>query len=611
MENPAEGPSTREFLDRDAVIRWEVLREDSLVSRHVLARLLPQAIESSEQLREILDEAKRAMPVLRAIWLIFAELATVLAKLALLITGLFWLAWFLADVFGHPVILAGVAYALAAYFTGNAGYQAMKYLLSTSQTSRQKLARRVKSSGLLAMPLLMYATACPTTTLFTDPALHGPPSMLSWLGFFGYMFADVISLGVPQALLGEIPAFQPPSLVAAANTLWVKSLMTFAVAGTVVSTLVKVIATRHTFVGTVDELTEWLRAKFPGPNQRYIVRPLALERAFAAPDSGVPMQQLRDHAGAVAMFTPPWRVDAQGKFVNPFGEGYDYDTARSGLYKGLQFFSSLYTKFNREEVRASEKAELKTFLSQLLTFLLTVATVFVPCVAILAGWLDYSALEAIALSLLLTVLVLSLSQLVEARYQRLLFLDLLHCKNAATSGSDGRRPSRWPSIQRALFALNRIVFFRSLRDEATTLEEMLERSPAWKRPEHFEILTYSDQSGFWLLHALPFHLQGTMKTAVYQQKGNVLIFSDAKGTQEEFDLLGDEFPKPLGERISTCNKVTLLHCPGGQRPSRPWHVQEVPLSVVLTPHLHPGAEGRRKYSDAIRRKYQSDSPQSL
>ncbi|GLC91433.1 hypothetical protein Tamer19_08410 [Cupriavidus sp. TA19] len=600
--DPQQPPVRPDVLDRDAVIRWEVIRNDPLVSRHVLARLLPQAIESSEQLREFEEESRRAVPLLIALERIAAKLAGVLARLGLVILALFGIVWFAAGLVGHLAILSAVAYGMAAYFTGSAAYWAMTYVLSVSETSRQKMVGRIKVAGLMAMPLLMYATACPTTTIFIDPALQEPPSMLSWLGFFAYMFADVVSLGVPQALFGELAAFQPPSLLAAANTLWAKSLMTFAVAGTVVSTMIKVIATRHTFVGSLDELTEWLAVEFPGGDPPYTVRPIALERAFAFPDSGVSLRLLRDHVGLITSVSPPWRVDARGKFVHPFGEGEDYDKVRNAVYSLMGMSYKVYKVFNPREVEAKDRAQFKESLGALRSFLFSAALVFVPAWALLAGLLDYGRLEATAAAFLITVLVLTLALLIEQRHKRELLLDLLHCKTAALSGNDSRVPTRFPALDRLVIRLNSILFFRSLQQAKTSLEQILQSPAALGRLDFFELMVFDGSNEVWLLHAMPFHMQGKLVKAVYEEKRRVFVFFDAASSEEEFDFLDVPLPNALHQRLSSCRKLTLLHCPAGRAPSKPWHVQEMPLDIPLTPNVLPVHEQRLHYRDQVARK---------
>jgi len=598
VDSAHKGAVSPGILDSDAVIRWEVVRKDPLVSRHVLARLLPHAIESAEQLHEIIDDERRAVPLLAAIAFIVAKTLAVLVRLALVILSVFGMIWFVADLVDHPVILSRVAYGLAAYFTAAAGYQAIRYLLSVTESSRQRFAREVKRRGLFAMPLLMYATACPTTTAFIDGVQQGPPSLLSWLGFFGYMFADVVSLGVPQALFGELASFQPPSLAAAANTLWAKSLMTFAVAGTVVSTIGRLIATRQTFVGTVDELREWLAVQFPGQDQSYLVRPLALERAFPSPDEGVPIEIVRDHEGLIAKVSDPWRVDARGRFVHPFGEGQDYEKVRKSAMSLFGMSHQVYSTFNKEEVKAKRRTKHREELGMALFCLYKTAVPFLPS-ALFVWWLGYSVIEAGAVALLVTVLTLTLSRLVDQRYVRELLVDLLHCKAAALTGTDARRERRFRALERKVQCLNRDVFFFKAGPLPTSLEELLHSSPSYSMPSYFDLVAFPGSSEIWLMHSLPFHLQGKMVKAVYQQQTRTVVFYGGDGSEEEFDFLGAPVADKLNEHLYTCNKLTLLHCPGSCPPRTPLHVQEVPLTTLTPPRTMPVSDSRRHYGEML------------
>lgn len=600
MDGDSQQQASRpDVLNRDAVIRWEVINNDPLVSRKTLARLLPQAVESLEQLREFEEESRRAVPLLRALLRIVVRLAHILLELAVVTLMLFGVVWLAAGFVGHPAILSAVAYGLAAYLTGLVAYEAMKYVLTVSVISRQKIAKNIKGGGLLAIPLLMYATASPTTTMFVNSALRDPPSMLSWVGFFAYMFADVVSLGMPQALFGELTAFQPPSLLAAANTLWIKSLMTFAVAGTVVSTMVKVIATRHTFVGTLDELTEWLRVEFPRDDSSYTVRPIALERAFATSNSGVPLRHLRDHNEYLQKVTPPWRVDVQGKFVNPFGEGEDYDKGRKGIYSALASSYLIYKQFNHEKVKATARAELTAKLALWLPALFVMALVFASTTTVLAGLLDYTWLDATAIAFLITVLVITLAALIDERHKRDLLLDLLHCKQAVLSGHDSRSPPFFAALDRWAMRSMRIMLFRPLEAIPSSLEQVLQSSVSRGRPDHFEILGLKDADEIWLLHAMPFHMQGKLVKAIYEKERRIFVFFDAAGAEEEFDFLGVRLTNDLHEHLSSCRKLTLLHCPRGRAPSRPWHVQEMPLEILLAPKTLPVHEHRKHYRDKV------------
>jgi len=570
-----EGTST--LLPADSVFRWEVACKNPLLSRQILARLFPQSIDSPELFREIAEEDKRTRPIVVAIGVMARYLVVTILRVSLTILALFCAMWGIAATLGHPRFMSFAGYGFAGVYTFLAIYQALKYLASSSTVTRQRIAFRIKALGFLAIPMLMYATACPTTTSYVPPASAAVPSFWDWLAFFGYMFSDVVAFGVPQALFGEISSFQPPSLSAAANTLWIKSLMTIAVAGVIVSSVARNIASRHTFVGTMTELHEWLKMEFPGRDTDFVVRPLAVDQPFGSTDQhALPVEVIRDHREMYGA----WGVTLSGQFSHPLAhELADPKGVREAEKVMMQFVSV----FGHAKVKDASRAFWREVRAQMLNALWTLAVAMASSLLLMFALVPLGQMqltEAVAVSLAVGILLFALATSLQSRYEQRAYFDFVRHYVRALQGESAKIHKRLRGLVTRIYEFNRAVAFpfRNGR-RALLFDELLDKElRANEASQLFSLVAFEGRKDVWILHGHPLASQGVLSKILYDRSTRVLVGVASDGSHEILDLIivNDEFQaKLLG-----CETAFMMLCPSGSLPCLPQHVQKVPLECV-------------------------------
>ena len=245
-------------MDPRLTVLWEMEFGRPIFSAGLIARLWVDKLKE----RWIRDEleAERAQPGSwpRRIRVVLEVVAIVLLLGAVGALAPFAGLWLLASLFAHSPMLVAVACVLAIHFTLAAAYLAMALSLHREPAARRVLTWAVRMLGLLALPLTMYALAAPSTTRFEASAPDEVGSLGSWLVYYGYMFVNVIGLGAPQAVFGEIASLKPASFAAGAGTFWVNLLMAVGVFETLRVVTAYYLLQRKSMNCTVGELRSFL-----------------------------------------------------------------------------------------------------------------------------------------------------------------------------------------------------------------------------------------------------------------------------------------------------------------------------------------------------------------
>ena len=254
--NGNAGPTVS--MDPRLTVHWEMEFGRPIFSSGLIARLWVDKLKERWVRDEL--EAERAQPGSwpRRIRVVLEVVAVVLLLGAVGALAPFAGVWLLASLFAHPPMLVAVVAVLAIHFTLAAGYFAMALSLHREPAARRVLTWAVRVLGLVALPLTMYALAAPSTTRFEASAPDEVSSLRSWLVYYGYMFVNVIGLGAPQAVFGEIASLKPASLAAGAGTFWVNLLMAVGVFETLRVITAYYLLQRKSMACTVGELRRFL-----------------------------------------------------------------------------------------------------------------------------------------------------------------------------------------------------------------------------------------------------------------------------------------------------------------------------------------------------------------
>lgn len=190
---------------------------------------------------------------IRSILLDFPIIVCVLCALG--IGAPFSTVWGIGWLFNHAPIFVAFVGCLSMVFTAWLLYLQIMRWANRDPETEDMVGKITAFISFILLPLSMYLLAAPHTTRFeTIGGAEGDTSLISWLIYFGYMAANILGLGSPQAIFGEIAALRPTSVAAAAGTLWVNALMAVGVF-TWFWWIVKYLTIGDSwFTGTVEEL---------------------------------------------------------------------------------------------------------------------------------------------------------------------------------------------------------------------------------------------------------------------------------------------------------------------------------------------------------------------
>lgn len=590
-------------LDARTVVRWEVVAVNPLLPRTLLLRAFAHAVESASVLYTVREEGRQTHDRLHAALLIGRRVLRVILSATLLLFLLFGSLWGVGAILQHPTGLVVLTYGLATWLTVVALYEAITYLLKESALARGSKVRNIQLAGFGSLPLLMYAIACPATTVFLLPGAQSPPGFWDWSTFYGYMMGNILTLGALEGLFGELTAFQPPSLFAALSTFWIETLMLIGVVGVFFNTLRDAFATSHTFVGTIAEFRAWARRKFRHPLHEYLVFPRATEEEFVRAATGTPLISVRDIAW------PEWQLHADGSLTHPMG-GLARDPGE--YWKTIELFLTLFslanTKRSERILRSQRQREqAKTFgyklaLSSVIAMLAFASIVFMAAGAapmlLLLHWVGGVSWDfAFAWTALAVVIAFSVDVLLTSQKRSALFIALSTIQNRACFGG-GPPAEEDPDLSELFVAQSRsrdlllpimlwnigVRTWRMLR--ASAQRHRLRQSGESRGERHgfghrrmgaLSAFVTVDRKTAWLLHNFPLAAQNGPQRVVFDFQLSQLIIIADDGSQELLD--GLTFNAPWPDAISACDRIVTLWYEGNRAPSRPKHVHDVPLIV--------------------------------
>ncbi|MCB1231307.1 MAG: hypothetical protein KDN19_13625 [Verrucomicrobiae bacterium] len=649
-------PDSAENLRPDAILRWEVQATDSLLSRSLLARLFPQAIRSDEMVEELALEEKTMRPLLSALFhLAFRALRIVLLT-AVGVFGLFALFWYLASLAGHIHACSVVAYGMATWLTFVAMIEAATIPLLKSPLFRDRKAVRIRVCGFFSLPFLMYATACPVTTEFVVTNTAIPPHGLwDWMMFYGYMLLDVMLLGFPQGVKGELASFHPPSDWAGFVTVWAKTIMLIGVVAVIFGTIRRSLTRSYTFVGTVAAFREWSEYQFgrrwseqDAKTLRYWVgrllgkiRNRSFEVSVRARENPFPKSRSRVPLGEFQEFRyPEWKIDRNGQLKC---KNLEERRAKARARKEGVPGESRETQNRRPDRRSRIALAILVLLPTLLIGVLIgiFLVISLPAFLLFFKVFHWELSTSIVVALLGGLTVMWMDRMVRERLKSLQFVALSRMKAHAISGTgsvpseeviralnvDDKGLTQWVGIVlvaplvfvTALFLKIRSVLLSWRKRAAEKPKSRIRKSQRKKKlprnSNFYELI--AEEGGLrmivhekvktaWLLHHRRFRSQGRLE--FLYSSGAKLIVLPRTGRGEWLDTL----PKEQREKLGSCDRIFTLLVEDGKPPSKPEHVQELKYVSELSKLVNDwGSNGRTEreiWDEQIQNAYRySDS----
>lgn len=587
-------------LPSHVTIRWEIVAAEPLLPRTALVRLFPHAVESAEVLQGVENEGKHAMPFARALLVLARRSLLTILKGILLLFLLFAGLWGTGWLVGHSVGMAVLAYGLAAWLTIILITVAATYFLKDSILAREEKLRNMERAGFLSLPLLMYATACPTTTVFLIPDASAPPGFMEWLVFYGYMFLNILSVGALEGLFGDLAAFQPPSLFAALSTFWVETLMLIGVVGAIFGTIQKALASSHTFIGTVGELRSWAKSNLGKTRDRYFVRARAVEKPFKRTAPGAPLEAVRD------VTFPEWVVRTDGSLSHII-EASDYDV--SGYMDVFSLFAILFgmtdsnervrNKVKRYVARDREKSKLarkpkvvrwlvrsakicRIIIGALALVSIVVGVVATPAFLLLFFAFDLQLGLSVSIAILAAILLIHVAFSLSNRRTARRFIRLSQIYNDALYGDESSTESTSQGVlMTAWRRIRRLAVRRHFRSIDKSESPGAKPDKGLQPPDVARVITADLRKTIWVLHRFPLAAQGNLKRVVYDHKRGQFIFIGRDDTEELLDNIS--FKPGYRSTAAKCTHVVTLWCANKRWPSRADQVQKVPLSLEIRP----------------------------
>lgn len=613
-----------ETFPSDTVFRWEVRAKDVLLSRALLAQLFPQAIRSDEVVEEVGMEKKAVGSLLSVLGKLALRVLRVLVIVALGVFGLFALFWGLAELGGHAPAYSVEAYGLAIWLTLVAVVDAVTMPLLKAPLFRDRKAARIRLCGFLSLPFLMYATACPTTTSFVLKTTEAPPLFWDWALFYGYMLLDVVFVGFPQGVYGELTSFRPPSKLAGVITFWAKTVMLVGVVAMIFGTIRRALARTYSYDGTVSEFRSWAafqfgrrwsRAKKRGfsywfgrltgkvRNRVYEVSVRAREHPFARQNEPIPLYEFEEFR------YPEWKVDQRGQLTTR-----DLDKRRAKALQPAEPVPKLDDKEKREKALRYNKM-LFVVLAAIAGMFAFLAVIFVA-ISIPAYFLFHKAFHwdlslSIVAALLAGLTAVWLDRMIGERRRALQYVTLSRVKSHALRGTeevpsadivrvlnvDTKGLVTWVGILLvAPFAFIAFLFaaivgrIRSWRAKAKWKRPRISLGGTFKKRdlpagvdfyeqisnvEGVRMIVHEKLKTAWLFHHRHFRFQGRLHYA-YLEKNAVIMLPD-RGQGERVVIRKEQC-----EKLWKCERLYTLLVEDGKAPSRPEHVQELRCARTLS-----------------------------
>ncbi|WP_162342702.1 hypothetical protein [Cyclobacterium salsum] len=162
--------------------------------------------------------------------------------------------WGIGSLLNHSPIFVAFVGCLSMVFTVWLLYLQIFRWANREPETEDMMGKITAFISFFLLPMSMYLIAAPYTTRFETIGEEGELTLISWLVYFGYMAANILGLGSPQAIFGEIAALRPTSVAAAVGTLWVNALMVVGVFTWFWKILKYLTLGDRLFSGTVEEL---------------------------------------------------------------------------------------------------------------------------------------------------------------------------------------------------------------------------------------------------------------------------------------------------------------------------------------------------------------------
>ncbi len=613
-------------LEPDTIVRWEVRASNVILSRNLLAQVFPQTIKSTEVVDELINEERRALPLFYALFLIMFRILRVVLSSMVIVIALFALLWFLGSLANHNVAVVVFAVGLAVWLTGFAIVEAVTRVLCTAYTQRDQKSSNVRVAGFLSLPLMMYVTACPTTTDFVAGAAAVQPGFRDWSWYYCYTLIDILAVGIPQGVFGLFTAFHSPSLVGALSMFWVKMIMVVGVVAVIVGTIRHALTDSHTFVGTISQFRQWAKHRFgtgeeqgtsakafwkrwvlgSGKRRGYEVVARAVERPFMSDQAGVSLDMFQGHS------FPEWTVNEEGVL-----RCREMQLAKDWAQKRQSILEKSSRKTLREQLRfAGLLVALVLALPLLLLVLVIFPAIFSLPVFLISLYvikLDFSI--SIAIYALASLLFWSLDRFFENRRESTRFLILSRIRSHAIHGTgavpsveleqvmNGRTLGLVSRTGRSVGHLVSLIYksiFRRSSDGTGQDKPIVKKQKTATRSVGFyesveqsgglKVVVTSGAGTAWIFHDRPFRSQGNLQF-IYSVNSHLIVVPYS-GRGEWLDVL--EAPGNKVEGLAECDRVVTVLVRQGKEPSRPGDIQELPIVYrfrsLLDNLLHLGRE---------------------
>ena len=626
-----EEHDTSPVLNRDAVVRWEIVAINPLFSREDVAHLFPDSVESASSLRNTRDKRWRVGEYAAAFFRLVAHFAKVVVFTTVILFVLFGLLWGFGAVTGHPRGLAIFSYGVAAWLTFLIIRWSIALLLMESELTHENKLTGIRVAGFCTLPLLMYAIACPTTTEFTLRSSISPPGFWDWSLFHGYVLLNILTFGAMEGLFGTLTAFQPPSIWAGLGTFWVKALMVTGVVAIIINTVKRATAISQTFLGTIDDLRAWSKRNLQSAHYEYHVYPRAVEHIFGHEAKGVPLEMI------LKVSWPEWELAESGALRHPvlrytLNSPINTSEYTKFVYSLFDVLSAFHGGRVRErflqKLRLHEAKEnatslpitrrllqlvmLPAFVLALVCgflyvtvkstwmYMLFVSTLLTPLFIFFTVSLDV-ALATVALSFVALLTALDYWQ---SRRDSRLFFTLSSIKNHALHAEplpsdhllDLRRfvqehgtPVAHTELKRLWARIKKTTTHLLLRLQYSQPETSSEtRQTATNSGTKESLLDFFEATGdiwvvstpqrkmVWILHRHPLPKQGSIEKMVcnLQRQQFTLISSDESAHPIDGLVVTESF----SDRIKEHQQVVTMWFENGL-PSKPHHVQQLPLII--------------------------------